>query len=145
MPPHWNIYFTVSNVEETIAAVGQNGGTVVFGPMDVFEAGRMAMCQDPQGALFAIWQPKLHIGARIKYETGAMCWNELLTTDRAAAIEFYVNVLGMERGEWPRRWITRCSGRAGPRSAVSPKLVMKWVCTTPLERVLHGGRCRRHC
>ena len=99
IPPHWSIYFTVNNVEETITAIGQNGGQVVFGPMDVFEAGRMAMCLDPQGALFAIWQPNLHIGARIKGETGTMCWNELMTTDRAAAIEFYVGVLGMERGE----------------------------------------------
>ena len=97
--PHWSIYFTVNNVEETDAAVGRNGGQVVFGPMDVFEAGRMAMCLDPQGALFAIWQPNLHIGARIKGETGTMCWNELMTTDRAAAIKFYVDVLGMERGE----------------------------------------------
>ena len=67
--------------------------------MDVFEAGRMAMCQDPRGAFFAVWQPKMHIGARIKGENGAMCWNELMTTDRDAAIEFYLNVLGMERGE----------------------------------------------
>ena len=99
VPPHWNIYFTVVNVEESVAAVTRNGGTVAFGPMDVFEAGRMAMCQDPQGAFFAMWQPNQHIGARIKGETGAMCWNELLTTDRAAAIEFYLNALGMERGE----------------------------------------------
>ena len=99
VPPHWNTYLTVENVEETMAAITQNGGAVVVGPMDVFEAGRMAMCQDPQGALFAIWQPKQHIGARIKLETGTMCWHELLTTDSATAIEFYQAALGMERGE----------------------------------------------
>jgi predicted enzyme related to lactoylglutathione lyase len=99
VPPHWNIYFTVKDADETVAAVGQNGGQAVFGPMDVFEAGRMAMCQDPQGAFFAVWQPKQHIGAGIKAETGAMFWNELLTTDRAAAVDFYTSVLGMERGE----------------------------------------------
>ena len=98
VPPHWNIYFTIENVEETMAAVSQNGGAVVFGPMDVFEAGRMAMCQDPQGAFFAIWQPRLHIGARIKHENGAMIWHELLTTDRAAAADFYIAALGVERG-----------------------------------------------
>ena len=99
VPPHWNTYFTVENAESAIAAISQNGGQVVFGPMDVFEAGRMAMCQDPQGAHFAIWQPKEHIGARIKGESGAMCWNELLTTDRNAAIDFYMAALGIERGE----------------------------------------------
>ena len=99
VPPHWNIYFTVVSVEQTVEVVNQNGGSVVFGPMDVFEAGRRAMCQDPQGAFFAIWEPKLHIGCRVKFEPGAMCWNELLTTDPAAAIEFYQAALGMEPGE----------------------------------------------
>ncbi len=98
VPPHWNIYFTVENVDQTIATIGQHGGQVVFGPHDVFEAGRMAMCQDPQGAFFAVWQANQHIGARIKGETGAMFWNELLTTDREAAVDFYVSTLGVERG-----------------------------------------------
>ncbi len=99
IPPHWNIYFTVASVDDTTETVKQNGGNVVFGPMDVFEAGRMAFCQDPQGAYFAIWQANQHIGCRIKGESGAMCWNELLTTDSAAAIDFYSAVLGMEQGE----------------------------------------------
>ncbi len=99
IPPHWKTYFTVSNVDETVAAVGQNGGTVEFGPWDVFEAGRMALCKDPQGAFFAIWQANQHIGCRVKLETGAMFWNELVTTDREAAIDFYCKVLGTERGE----------------------------------------------
>ena len=63
VPAHWNTYFTVGNVDETAETVKQTGGNVVFGPMDVFEAGRMAFCQDPQGAFFAIWQAKQHIGA----------------------------------------------------------------------------------
>ncbi len=99
VPPHWNIYFTVQNVDESVETIKRHGGTVAFGPMDVSEAGRMAFCQDPQGAFFAIWQAKQHIGAGVKGETGAMCWNELLTTGRSAAIEFYMAVLGMERGE----------------------------------------------
>ena len=98
LPPRWNIYFTVNNVDESVETIKRHGGTVVFGPMDVFEAGRMAFCQDPQGAFFAIWQAKQHIGAGVKFDVGAMCWNELLTTDRSAAIEFYLAALGMERG-----------------------------------------------
>ncbi len=97
-PPHWNTYFTVANVDDTAETVKQNGGNVVVGPMDVFEAGRMAFCQDPQGAFFAVWQANQHIGCRVKGEPGAMCWSELLTTDREAGIEFYSKVLGMERG-----------------------------------------------
>ena len=98
LPPRWNVYFTVNNVDESVETIKRSGGTVVFGPMDFFEAGRMAFCQDPQGAFFAIWQAKQHIGAGVKFDVGAMCWNELLTTDRSAAIEFYLAALGMERG-----------------------------------------------
>ena len=99
IPSHWTLYFTVGNVDETVEAVKGNSGQIVFGPMDVFDAGRMAMCQDPQGAMFAIWQANQHIGCRVKEETGAMYWNELLTTDRSAAVDFYVAALGVEPGE----------------------------------------------
>ncbi len=99
IPSHWTLYFTVGNVDETVEAVKENSGQIVFGPMDVFDAGRMAMCQDPQGAMFAIWQANQHIGCRVKEETGAMYWNELLTTDRSAAVDFYVAALGVEPGE----------------------------------------------
>jgi predicted enzyme related to lactoylglutathione lyase len=99
IPPHWNVYLTVENADEVAEKVGQNGGNVLFGPMDVFEAGRMAMLQDRQGAAFAIWQPNQHIGARVKFDPGAITWNELLTTDKEDALSFYQTVLGIERGE----------------------------------------------
>jgi predicted enzyme related to lactoylglutathione lyase len=99
VPPHWNVYLTVESVDDVAEKTAQNGGAVLFGPMDVFEAGRMAMLQDRQGAAFAVWQPNQHIGARVKLEPGAMAWNELLTTDKEDAIAFYQAVLGIERGE----------------------------------------------
>ena len=99
IPPHWKIYLTVENVDETVEKATQNGGTVLFGPMDVFEAGRMAMLQDRQGAAFAVWQPKAHLGARVKFEPGSIIWNELLTTGKEDALAFYESVVGLERGE----------------------------------------------
>ena len=99
IPSHWNMYFKVNSVDETVETIKQTGGTVVFGPMDVFEAGRMAFCQDPQGAFFAIWQANQHIGARVTGEAGSMCWAELWTTSLNDAMDFYIKVLGMERGE----------------------------------------------
>ena len=99
VPPHWNTYITVDNVDSVAEQAGKLGGAVLFGPMDVFEAGRMAMLQDPQGAIFAVWQPNQHIGVRVKGEPGAMIWNELMTSSSSAAIEFYGGLLGLERGE----------------------------------------------
>ena len=96
IPPHWNTYFTVSNVDEVVAKVEQAKGSLLFGPMDVFTAGRMAMLQDRQGAAFAVWQPQDHIGVRIKGEPGAIMWNELLTNDPEDAIDFYRGMLGVD-------------------------------------------------
>ena len=113
VPAHWNVYFTVESVDGSIADIRRSGGQVAFGPMDVFDAGRMAMCQDPQGAFFAIWQPNRHIGAGVKGETGAMFWHELLTTDRAAAVEFYTAALGLEQFQVPESTMDYVMLRAG--------------------------------
>ena len=70
-------------------------GSVDFGLMEVFEAGHAVILHDPQGEVFALCQSKDHIGARIKGETGAVIWNELMTSDAAAATQFYTRLLGM--------------------------------------------------
>ena len=80
VPPHWNTYFSVTNVDESVAA------------------GRMAMLQDRQGAAFAVWQAEGHIGCRVKGEPGAIMWNELMTSDQTDATEFYTGLLGLGSG-----------------------------------------------
>ncbi len=89
VPSHWNNYVTVDDVDAMAAKATANGGTIVFGPGDVFESGRMVQIQDPTGAALGLWQAKQHIGAGIVNTAGAMCWNELLTKDAAAAQAFY--------------------------------------------------------
>lgn len=79
----------------------ESGATVMFGPMEVFDAGQAAMLQDPQGAVFALWQAKEHIGSRIKGETGALMWNELLTNDPVNATRFYTDLLGVTSSKMP--------------------------------------------
>ena len=96
VPPHWKTYFTVTNTDEAVERAKEAGGSVVAGPFDVFTAGRMALLQDRQGAMFAIWQPKEHIGSRVKDDPGALTWNELLTSDSKAALAFYSALLGVE-------------------------------------------------
>jgi len=98
VPPHWNTYFSVTNVDESVAKVQQAGGSLLFGPMDVFAAGRMAMLQDRQGAAFAVWQAEGHIGCRVKGEPVAIMWNELMTSDQTDATEFYTGLLGLGSG-----------------------------------------------
>lgn len=94
VPPHWNSYVTVTNVDDTVNNAQSLGAKVVAPPFDVMDAGRMAVLQDPTGAVFQVWQAGKSIGARILNEPGALCWTELTTTDTAAAERFYTQLFG---------------------------------------------------
>jgi uncharacterized protein len=93
-PPHWNSYVTVKNVDESTKKAESLGAKVFAPPFDVMDAGRMAVVQDPTGAIFQIWQAKRSIGAKILNEPGTLCWTELTTTDTKAAEKFYTQLLG---------------------------------------------------
>jgi predicted enzyme related to lactoylglutathione lyase len=94
VPPHWTAYIAVARVDDTAAKVEGLGGKVLAGPFDVMDVGRMAMVQDPTGAVVALWEPMKHIGASVVGEPGAVAWNELMTTDPAKAAAFYTGLLG---------------------------------------------------
>jgi predicted enzyme related to lactoylglutathione lyase len=94
VPPHWNSYVSVDDIEASAALVASAGGTVVAPPFDVLDAGRMAVIQDPTGAIFELWQAKNHIGASLVNEPGAFSWSELLTPDVPKAAAFYEKLFG---------------------------------------------------
>jgi uncharacterized protein len=94
IPPHWMLYVTVANADETAARIAGLGGKVMKEPFDVFDAGRMAVLQDPTGAVFCLWQANKHIGAQRIDEVNTLCWSELLTTDKTKALEFYSKLFG---------------------------------------------------
>lgn len=52
-PPNWMPYFVSESVNGTVASGEGAGGRVVTGPIDL-PSGRMAVLQDPQGAVFGI-------------------------------------------------------------------------------------------
>jgi uncharacterized protein len=104
--PRWNSYIRVTNADEAAAKAEKLGGKLHTEPFDVMDAGRMANIVDPTGALFAVWQPKRHIGAEIVNEPGAFCWNELYTTDPKRAGEFYSKLF-----DWSREPLTMPTGQ----------------------------------
>lgn len=55
--PNWLPYFGVESVSSTMDAIGAAGGRVHHGPMEVPGGAHIAVCQDPQGAWFAIVGP----------------------------------------------------------------------------------------
>lgn len=105
VPPHWQSYVSVEDVDRSAKKVVELGGTLLAPPFDVMEVGRMAVAQDPTGAAFCMWQPKQHIGAEIRDEPGTLCWNELYTKDVAAARAFYEGLFG-----WTINEITGATG-----------------------------------
>lgn len=53
-PPYWLYYVSVDNLDATVASIQKNGGKILNGPMDVPGGDKIAMCMDPQGAMFAV-------------------------------------------------------------------------------------------
>ncbi|KVX01995.1 VOC family protein [Shewanella frigidimarina] len=96
LPTHWTIYFAVDDVDATSKAVTQAGGEIIAGPHSVGNAGRMALCADPEGCRFALWQGQDHIGIKRSQESNTLCWVELTCRDTAAAKQFYSQVLGYQ-------------------------------------------------
>ena len=92
----WNTYVWVDSADETAAKVREAGGRVVSEPFDILDAGRMAVCMDPEGAAFCVWQAKQHKGAGIVNEHGSVNFNDLNTRDVDAAKAFYGAVFGWQ-------------------------------------------------
>ena len=90
----WNTYVWVDSADDTAAKVRDAGGTVLAEPFDVMDAGRMGVFADPEGAVFCVWQPNQHRGARVVNEHGALNFNGLNTRDVPRAKAFYAAVFG---------------------------------------------------
>src|SRR2546422_5995044 len=96
VPTHWMQYIAVASADETAGRVKQLGGQVMKGPFDVFDAGRMAVNQDPAGAVFSIWQANRSICAQIVGDLNTYCWSDLSTNDKPKAEQFYAKTFSLE-------------------------------------------------
>ena len=96
VPPHWTIYIAVDNADQSAAKASSLGGKVLAPAFDVFTAGRMAVIQDPTGAVFCVWQAKANTGLGITGDPGTFCWADLMTPDPERAKQFYFGLFGWE-------------------------------------------------
>jgi hypothetical protein len=94
--PSWFTYLAVEDVEAVTAGVEKLGGRVIAQPFDVFDNGRMAVIQDPEGAVVNLWQANRHIGAQLVNEPGTLIWNELVADDPERLAAFYGSLLEIE-------------------------------------------------
>jgi hypothetical protein len=92
-PTAWMVYLGTPDAEDVARQVPTAGGSVIAPPFDVGEAGRMAVFEDPAGALISVWQPKAMSG----FATGvpnSFGWAELNARGLEGAVPFYRKVFG---------------------------------------------------
>ena len=95
-PPMWSTYVATDDADAVAQRAAQAGGNVLFGPMDVMDAGRMAVLAHPAGGMIGVWQADRHTGAELVNEPGTINWNELQTRDVEGAKAFYGAVFGWQ-------------------------------------------------
>jgi len=115
IPPMWQSYVAVDDVDAAVANITSHGGSVVMPTMEVMTAGRMAVVADPQGAVFSLWEEGDHTGGGIFNQHGALTWNELATRDAVGAMAFYGPALGWDFEEFPGEieyWLIKVEGKS---------------------------------
>jgi hypothetical protein len=96
-PPHWMLYIGAPNVDETVAQAQRLGAKLHKAPWDIPNVGRIAVLEDPQGAMFMVMasqEPAMpETGMK---PVGDFSWHELATTNVQAAFDFYRALFGWE-------------------------------------------------
>ena len=93
---NWLTYIAVDDVDATLAIAKPLNTNILAGPHNVMDAGRMAILQEPNGAVFAIWQANQHAGIAQRDTPGSLCWSELATLNREDSKTFYHQILGWQ-------------------------------------------------
>jgi predicted enzyme related to lactoylglutathione lyase len=103
-PVAWTTYFGTESADEVAERVRERGATLAVGPL-AFDAGRIALAADQEGAAFGIWEGDLGCNTWLT-SPGAPAWIELRTADPFAAALFYGEVFAWD-GRDPRRFEVR--------------------------------------
>lgn len=100
MPDMWFTYVGVKDVDAAAKKVVSLGGAVDIEPTDIPGVGRFAFCSDPQGAKFYLMRGNSDEDSKAfaPMKPGHCSWNELVTSDQNAALDFYSKLFGWEHG-----------------------------------------------
>jgi hypothetical protein len=89
----WNTYIAAEDADAMAARIRAAGGDVITEPADVGQAGRWAICRDPAGAVFRLWQARNRLGSQVVNEAGSWNFSDL-HTDQPETAGFYAEVFG---------------------------------------------------
>lgn len=130
--PAWIGYLAVDDVDASVAAITAAGGAELMPAMDIDGVGRMAMVADPTGAPFYVMKgasdETSHSFAATEPKVGHGAWNELSSSDPAAAKAFYTAQFGwvqegdLDMGPMGKYEFLWASGKRFMQGAVMPKM-----------------------
>jgi predicted enzyme related to lactoylglutathione lyase len=92
-PTAWNIYLGTDDIDDLARKVPAAGGTVAAPPFDVGDQGRMAVFQDPSGAIISAWQGTRMGGFQTEV-SNSYGWAELNARGVEKALPFYAQLFG---------------------------------------------------
>ncbi|MHC5063756.1 MAG: VOC family protein [Planctomycetota bacterium] len=101
IPPMWNSYVSVDDIDATVAKAGELGANVIVPVMQVMNAGKLAFILDPGGASLGFWQALDSCGSARIREPGGFTWNERASKDIEKARAFYGKLLGWDFEDHP--------------------------------------------
>jgi len=93
-PTAWSVYIGTDDADDLAKKVQAAGGKVIAPPFDVGDQGRMAVFQDPTGAVISAWQPGTMNASLPTGEANTFGWAELSSRGVDKAIPFYQKVFG---------------------------------------------------
>ena len=93
-PSHWLNYVGCTDTEATFNKAVELGAEALMPIQDVPEAGKMGLLKDPEGAVFALWQPFKENEQVHRNFDGAFCWQEKGTNNMQGSKDFYKDVFG---------------------------------------------------
>jgi predicted enzyme related to lactoylglutathione lyase len=98
-PTSWLAYVVVDDVAATVAKIASANGKVFMPTTEMPNVGTFAVTADPSGGVFAPWK-SARAGEDVEPAgppaLWTFAWDELVTTDPAAAARFYSAVFGWQ-------------------------------------------------
>jgi predicted enzyme related to lactoylglutathione lyase len=105
--PRWLSYVKVKDAAASAGRARELGASLLVGPLDVFDLGRLSILRDPAGAFFGTWQSiGLDRDFQGQGQPGFASWFEHVSEDVPRAARFYVELFG---------WSQRSAGADGER------------------------------
>ena len=100
-PTAWTVYIGSADAEDTAKKAQAAGGNVIVPTMAVGDQGKMAIIQDPSGAMLGIWQSQNMTGAQVYDKPNSMGWAELNARGVEKALPFYKKLFGWGEKKTP--------------------------------------------